>query len=236
MREEAMIRSIPTPAIKRLSIMYQYLRRLSEEGIVHVSSRELGWYLDISPHTIRKDISYLKKSHPGGAKYSVSNLIESIGSSLNFTAPRNACVVGLGRIGTAILQYDTFTANGFIMKAGFDSNINRIETVQSSCALFPSYQITEKVKELAIDLAVIAVPSSAAQTTAVRLAEGGIKGIVNYTSTTIRCDHDIHVIDIDVTREFRILSAMIALSDNTNQQFPEKLHGGCIPGQQIEDV
>ncbi len=197
--------------------MYQYLCRLSDDNVTHVSSRELGTYMDVSAHTIRKDISYLKNAMTGGAKYPVQRLKEIIAGMLNFDQPRFACVVGLGRIGSAVLQYNMFKPNGFIMKAGFDSSINRIETIKTECDLFPSYQITEKVRKLGIELAVLAVPSDAAQTSADRLAAGGIKGIVNFTSTTIGCGSHIHIIDIDVTREFRILSAMISLFGNKKE-------------------
>ncbi len=206
--------TIPEPAIKRLSIMYQYLCRLSDENITQISSKELGSYVDISAHTIRKDISYLNNANIAGSKYSVDNLIRIIGDRLHFNRERKACIVGIGRIGSAVLQYNYFKMNGFIIAAGFDSNINKIETLHAECPLFPSYQIEDKVRELGIDLAVLAVPAGAAQMSAERLIQGGIKGIVNFTSTTLRCEKHIHVIDIDVTREFRILSAMISLSGN----------------------
>lgn len=206
--------SIPEPAIKRLSILYQYLCRLAEDNILQVSSRELAESIGSSAHSIRKDISYLNAAQISGSKYSVDNLKAVIGEKLNFNRDRSACVVGLGRIGSAVLQYSSFRPNGFAIKAGFDSNINKIETMQAECPLFPSYQIEEKVQELGIELAVLAVPTEFAQMSSDRLAAGGIKGIVNFTSGIIRCDKNIHVIDIDVTREFRILSAMISLSGN----------------------
>jgi redox-sensing transcriptional repressor len=209
-----MIHKIPKPALNRLSILYQFLNRLENEKIESVSSREIEFQIGISAHTIRKDISYLKAELSGGYKYNVSELIQVIADVLNFNSERNACVIGLGRIGSALLNYQEFKTNGFEIIAGFDSNINKIETIKADCPLFPSYLIEEKVKELQIELAVLAVPHGAVQPTLNRLLKGGIKGIVNFTSAALRCEN-VYVINNDVTCDFRVLSALISL-DKTN--------------------
>jgi redox-sensing transcriptional repressor len=94
--------------------------------------------------------------------------------------------------------------------AGFDSDVNKLETIKTAIMVFPSYDIAEIVKKMGIELAIIAVPVSHAQEMADRLITGGIRGILNLTPTVItiggnRC----FVRNIDIAGELRILSAMI---------------------------
>ncbi|MBN2436835.1 MAG: redox-sensing transcriptional repressor Rex [Spirochaetes bacterium] len=208
-----MIHSIPEPAIKRLSALYQLLCRLEKSGVQAISSKEIGERLDISAHTVRKDISYLREAQISGARYTVQKLKELIGRSLKFTTSRKACVVGLGKIGAAILNYSRFGGYGFDIVAGFDSNVNIVETLNADMDLFPSYMIPEVVTDRSIELAVLAVPADAAQLCADRLVKGGIKGIVNFSSALLTIDKKIAVSDVDVTKELRVLSAMISLAD-----------------------
>ncbi|MDA3899901.1 MAG: redox-sensing transcriptional repressor Rex [Spirochaetes bacterium] len=206
-----MINSIPEPAIKRLSALYQLLCRLEVSEVNAISSREIGDRLDISAHTVRKDISYLRESQTSGARYTVLKLKELIARSLNFATSRKACVVGLGKIGTAIINYSRFSSYGFDIVAGFDSNVNIVETLPAETDLFPSYMIPEIVKEREIELAILAVPFEAAQLCVDRLVKGGIKGIVNFSSALLTTDKNIVITDVDVTKELRVLSAMISL-------------------------
>ena len=92
--------------------------------------------------------------------------------------------------------------------AGFDTNINKIEVMKSDVPLFPAYEMADKIRELRIDLGIIAVPAQAAEITMQRMKEGGIKGILNF-SPAILGDKDIAVRNVHFAEELRFLTAMI---------------------------
>ena len=207
---------IPKPTISRICMIYKLLGDLETAGIESVSSSEIGSELGLSPHSIRKDFTFLKDINSTGSKYNVSKLKKQIGLNLNIETTRKACIVGLGRLGSALLKYDKFTESGYIIEAGFDSSVNLIETLHTRIKLYPSYQIPEIVKTKNIELGIIAVPAEAAQGVADRLIEGGIKGIVNFAPYIINTSSSkVHVSNIDVVKEFTILSALIGLDENT---------------------
>lgn len=184
------------------------------QGVELVSSSEIGNRLGLSAHSVRKDFSYLPEIGSTGARYNVRFLREHIGNALDLTHKRNACIVGLGRLGSAILNYKNFEENGYEIVAGFDSNVNIVETTKTSIDLYPAYRIPEIVKSKDIELAVIAVPAESAQKTAVRLIEGGIKGIVNFAPThIINSKSNVFIKNIDVVKEFRVLSAFMGLEN-----------------------
>ncbi|MBD3317647.1 MAG: redox-sensing transcriptional repressor Rex [Chitinivibrionales bacterium] len=207
-------RGLPEASIARLCMLYTLLGDLVEQGQARVSSSELGRILDIAPHSIRKDISLLGEVGNVGSGYDTTRLRAHIRDRLHLERPRNACVVGLGKLGTAILGFERFRESGITMVAGFDSNINRLETIRTSIEVFPAYEIAEIVQRKKIVLGVIAVPPLAAQEAADRLMRGGVRGIVNFSPAPIRHNPEkVFVTTMDVEREFAILSARIAFNN-----------------------
>jgi redox-sensing transcriptional repressor len=206
---------IPNPSIERLCLMYHLLEQMEENGIQKISSAELGRNLCVNANSIRKDISYLGEIGNCRAGYYIKNLREFISVKLQINRKRKSCIVGLGRLGTAILEYDRLAKNGFGIVAGFDSNINKIETIQTKVPLFPASEIAAKVRQEGIDLGVLAVPATAARDSAKRLIEGGIVGIVNFSPIVLKPEKGIFIRNIDLVGEMRIVSILSTLSKET---------------------
>ncbi|MDZ7317225.1 MAG: redox-sensing transcriptional repressor Rex [candidate division KSB1 bacterium] len=204
---------IPKPAVARLCLVYRLLEELQAEGCVTVSSTQLGERLSMNSHNLRKDISYIGEVGNWGAGYEVARLKQAIGEKLGLARRRAACVVGLGDLGRAILDHAQRHPGAFIMAAGFDSNINKIETLKSSVPLFPAYQIPEVVRRLRIELAVITVPPAAAQKVADLLVEGGVRGLLNMTPAVIKAARpEVFLTNLCLTDELNMLSALITLN------------------------
>jgi redox-sensing transcriptional repressor len=189
--------------------VFDILSKLEEQGVCKISSAELGKSLGQTAHTVRKDIHFLGIAGVAGAKYEINDLKELIARHLGFNRPKKCCIVGLGRLGSALLEHILASKqNAVDVVAGFDSNVNRIETIQTPIKLYPSYQITETVKRLGIELALIAVPSKEAQEVADRCCEGGITGLLNFTNEVIRPTYkNVVVRSVAISSEMRILSA-----------------------------
>ncbi|MBN2412037.1 redox-sensing transcriptional repressor Rex [candidate division KSB1 bacterium] len=204
---------IPKPAVNRLCMLYRFLHRLENEGFTTISSSKIAEQLGLGSHNIRKDIGYLGEIGITGSGYDIAKLKTHISQKLGFDRAKKACVVGLGRLGSAIMNFEKFEINGYMIVAGFDSNINVLETIKTNIDVYPAYLIPDIVQRLEIELAVITVPESAAQSVAEKLIEGGIKGIVNFTPFVIKPTRKkIPIRNIDVIGEFDILSALAYLS------------------------
>ncbi|MBN1697507.1 MAG: redox-sensing transcriptional repressor Rex [Spirochaetales bacterium] len=208
MRERG--KCIPELSIVRLCQMYRYLEDCNRHGITTVFSPEIGENLGVQAHTVRKDISRLGEIGNTAAGYDVKNLKAHIYRHLNLQKKRNACVVGLGRLGQAIINYQEFFEGSYRIKAGFDSNINTLEMINTTIDLYPSYRISEIVQTYRIELAVIAVPAGSAQQVCDRLVEGGVRGIINFAPVIVRTGKKGVIIrNSDLYGEFRILSTLM---------------------------
>ncbi|RKY85896.1 redox-sensing transcriptional repressor Rex [candidate division KSB1 bacterium] len=205
--------NLPKPSVARLCVLYRFLEECQKNGIKTISSSQIANRLGLGSHSIRKDISYLGEMGDSGMGYDVEKLKSCISNKLGLHKERRACVVGLGRLGCSIMNYTGFTASGYRIVAGFDSNINKLETIRTDIDLYPSYEIVEVVKRKQIELAVVAVPAKSAQEVADRLIEGGVRGIVNFAPVIIKPKSpNVFVRNVDVVGEFDLLSALITLS------------------------
>jgi redox-sensing transcriptional repressor len=207
-------KEIPLPSLARLLTVFRLLDQYEEEKVVTVSSTEIGARLGIKPDSIRKDVSYLGEVGNFGGGYEVLRLKAHISANLNLEKGRTLCVVGLGRLGSAVLNNADLRKRGFLIVAGFDSNINKIETITSSVELHPAYEIAEVVRRKGIDMGVIAVPDKAAQEAADRLVQGGVRGIINFSSCAIRTPTAVMVRTVDLLGECALLSTLMGFEDS----------------------
>ena len=207
---------IPNATVERLSTIYNFLLQLilsndSETRMTHISSNKIGELIGVAPHTIRKDINFLGDIGLLGKGYSIKELRELISKKLGL-AKRKAAVIGLGKIGSAIMEYNNFYSAGIEIVAGFDSDINRIDTINTKIPLYPSREIAERISEKNIDIAFLTSSPESAKVCLERLEKGGIKAILNFTPT-ILVSENIHIRNMDFGLESTILSAMIGLNN-----------------------
>jgi redox-sensing transcriptional repressor len=201
---------IPEPAIHRLCSLFQLLVEMERAGKLTASSSDLGACLGIGAHNVRKDISYLGGMGISGAGYDIVKLKELIGGRFGFQNPKRACVVGLGRIGSALLQQAQIISSEYSIVAGFDTNINKLETLKTPVEVFPAHQIPEVVRKMKIEIGIITVPVAGAQETADRLIDGGVQGVLNFAPVHLKTGNsNVLIKSIDIAGELRFLSALI---------------------------
>ena len=210
--------TIPEPSLRRLCACYQILEHMAGSGKKNISSAELGLRLGASAHIVRKDISYLSEARTHemvgdfGSGYETEKLKTFIARSLGFDIEKLACIAGLGRLGSAIMNYQRLLPAGFRIVAGFDSNINRIEMMKTEVELFPSHEIEEVVKMKGIECGIIAVPAEAAGDVCTQLIRGGVKGIINFAPVILSAgDGEIIIHNVDIINDLRLISAQLLL-------------------------
>ena len=118
----------------------------------------------------------------------------------------NVCIVGLGRLGAALLDEALFDGSGFVIKAGFDSNVNRVEILRSTFPLYPAGDMTWVIKQERITKAILAVADKDAQAMCDRLVKAGITGIVNMTNSVLRVPENVKLENLSILNSLKIVS------------------------------
>src|SRR5439155_27098444 len=103
---------IPAVVIDRLPIYARALTALEDQGRDVVSSQELGTLLGVTPAQIRKDLSYFGRFGKQGRGYNVARLAQELRQILGLDRQWSMILIGVGRLGLAILAYDGFQPQG----------------------------------------------------------------------------------------------------------------------------
>ena len=204
---------LPKPTRERLIKLIGVLDQLERENQVSANPKQTvtsaiiehrtGWSRD----TVRRDISLLDLQCGSSAGYNIAELKEAIQQKFNIKANiKNCCIIGLGRLGSALLYFEGFKESSFIMKAGFDSNVNRTEVLDSPFPLYPLSKMESVIHNDKIEYAVLAVPEKDAYETAERLVKCGIKGIVNYTMAVLKVPPYVRVENISIIEALQKVS------------------------------
>ena len=199
---------VPEIVKKRMIQLCTLLASFSKKKITSQEIKALtGW----TASTIRHDfwLMDLKKGVSNGyfTAELISELEEKLGLKTDAEKPeKKLCIVGLNRLGAALLDENMFSESGFTIKAGFDTNLYRVEILRSSFPLYPASQMDFVIKKEKIEYAVLTVDSKSAQSMADKLCKAGIKGIVNMTSSVLKVPPEVKVENTSILNALRIIS------------------------------
>jgi len=199
---------IPDIVIERLPLYLRALSQLMQEGQTITSSHELGQRLGISSAQIRKDLSHFGEFGKQGTGYQIQNLQTQLKQILQINREWSMIVVGAGDLGRAIANYGGFVERGFRVVGIFDSDPHKIgmgsATINGATNVelnaLPVRDVAEAgafVREHQIKIAMLAVPSNAAQPVCDKLVEAGIRAIVNYAPISLNVPANVRVEYID---------------------------------------
>jgi redox-sensing transcriptional repressor len=187
----------PDIVVGRLPIYLRALTIMAEQGQEITSSQELSEKLGISSAQIRKDLSHFGEFGKQGTGYEIAYLRDQLKRILHVERTWPVALVGYGDLGHALANYAGFAPKGFKIVAVFDSAPNKIGRQVAGKDVMDVAELPAIVHEKGIKIAIIAVPSSAAQQVADMLVESGIKAILNYAPINISVPADVQVQYID---------------------------------------
>lgn len=185
--------NLPEPALRRLPWYLSYAKLALEKGETTISSTQIAFAIGVDSSVVAKDLSYIDVSGKTRVGYSTYSLIEVLESFLGFTTSHPAFLLGVGRLGAALLQDNGLRQFGLDIIAAFDvkyeldgTNINRIPIhhVDKMCELR---------RKTGVDIAVLTVPINQAQEVADFLIQVNFKAIWNFTPIRIKVPEHIVV-------------------------------------------
>ena len=188
---------VPEVVVMRLPQYIRILTSLQGEGTEMVSSQQLGEVLQVTPAQIRKDLSYFGRFGKQGRGYSVNNLLAELKEIMGLDRHWNVGLVGVGRLGRAILSYPGFAPEGFKIVAAFDSDPSLIGRVIGTLDVQSIEELDRSVVDLDIKIGIVAVPSPHAQVVIDRLIDCGVKAILSYAPIAPQGQEGVKIRNID---------------------------------------
>ena len=179
---------IPKATLGRLPQYLEYLRELPEVRRT-ISATAIAKDLSLGDVQVRKDLAAVSGAGKPKIGYETDKLISDIESHLGYERLTNAVLVGAGKLGRALLDYDGFEEFGVKIIAAFDCN----ETAFKNGAkdILPIKDIENYCKKNDVKLGIITVGQGSAQDVCDKLLKSGIAAIWNFAPVTLKVPNGI---------------------------------------------
>lgn len=189
-----------------MSLYLRELQHLIREEKKTISSRKLGRLLGLTDAQVRKDFAYFGQFGYPGIGYRCEELVEEIRRILGTDRIWPTAMIGVGNLGQALLGYRGFTAQGFDVVAAFDTDERVVGTEICGLDVHHLSELTKIVREKAIHLAILAVPTEAATAVAEAIVDSGIQGVLNFAPVTLNLPKSVSVVGVDLAMELEQLA------------------------------
>jgi redox-sensing transcriptional repressor len=197
---------ISESTIRRLSLYLRALSVLDKEGIETVSSKELAAREKLTPAQVRKDLSFFGSFGTRGLGYPVRELKAQIESILGIDRVWRVALFGVGNIGSALVSYKEFVRQGFQIVKLFDNDQRKIGSNHKGIIISDIRNLEQEMKEVGVELAIIAVPATVAQYIVDDVVAAGIKAILNFAPVNLRVPDDVYLRNENMSMELEYLS------------------------------
>jgi redox-sensing transcriptional repressor len=206
----------------RLSVYLRCLNRLAAAGIKTISSQALADQFNLNSAQIRKDLAYFGEFGVRGVGYFVEELREHITKILGLDRAHRVGIIGAGRLGTALANYNGFAKSNFTVVALFDNDKEKIgrRSGEGEILIYDVKKIERVVREEAIDVAVIAVPGRVAQRVLNQVMAAGVKAVLNFAPVRLQARLDVKVKNVDLTISLESLSYYLARPQSSSVKNP----------------
>lgn len=217
MSPERARRPVSEATLRRLPAYYHFLRALRECGRDVVSCSHIGSALRLDPTQVRKDLEATGIVGRPKVGYELNALLEAIVTFLGWNNHKDAFLVGVGHMGSALLGYEQMATCGINILAGFDSDPTKIGSDVNGKKVFGLDKLPDLVERMKVHLGIITVPAPAAQSVADLLVESGVRAIWNFAPVSLQVPPGIIVQNEDFYPGLAVLSSRIAaLSDHAD--------------------
>lgn len=163
----------------RLPQYLQYLKNLPKEQYKNISATAIAKGLSLGEVQVRKDLGALSGAGKPKVGYVTCDLINSIETYLGCDKLTPAVLVGAGKLGKALLEYDGFEDYGVKIEAAFDCNEQVLKNAESQ-KIMNMDSLDSFCRNHHVQIGIITVGQGSAQTVCDELIDCGITAIWNF--------------------------------------------------------
>jgi redox-sensing transcriptional repressor len=184
---------IPVQTLRRIPAYHQILMELEQRGERFVSSKYLAAFFHVDDTQVRKDVSVIGYKGKPKAGYSVTGLRSAIGEFLGINVENTAILVGVGKLGSALIEYPGLPEYGLKLVAVFDNDPAKTGKVIGPFTILPLESLPRVIRSFEVGIGIITVPKESAQEICDRLVSLGIRAIWNFAPTQLTVDGEVTV-------------------------------------------
>jgi redox-sensing transcriptional repressor len=205
------------PSIRRLPSYLYIIKRLQREGGEYISGTVIARELNLESIQVRKDMALTGIIGKPKKGYPIGPLIAAIERFLHWDTIQDAVLVGAGNLGTALTGYRDFQIHGLNIVAAFDNNPQKYGTVIHGVTVLSADTMEVQVRNFGVKIAILTVPSPAAQKTANILIRAGVEGIWNFTDVKLKVPDNVVVQKEDLSSGYAMLCVAMNIAGENSR-------------------
>lgn len=170
--------------LKRLPIYLDHLRSLPEDTAT-VSATTIANAVGLGHVQVRKDLAQVSQEGRCRTGRCRETLIRDIEEYLDFATSTGCILVGAGKLGQALMDYNGFEESGLNVLAGFDIRPS-VHQTESGKPIYPMNRLETFCRNYNVRIGIIAVPKDQAQAVCDSLVACGIQAIWNFAPVHLK--------------------------------------------------
>ncbi len=198
-------------ATRRLPGYYNYLRDHLASEEEYVSAAAMAREFGLNEVQVRKDLAAVSTT-PGVPRkgFLINQLLIDIGEHLGYHNNAEAILVGVGRLGQALLGYHGFGEHGVHISAAFDTDPAIIGAQVANKTVRDLSELPALGRRMDIRIGIIAVPAAGAQDVCDLMLASGIEAIWNFAPVHLRTPPEVLVRNENLPAQLARLSQQLA--------------------------
>ena len=185
--------NVTKATLGRLPQYLQFLNGLPPGQYDHISATTIAKMLSLGEVQVRKDLAAVSGLGKPKVGYRTSELIKDLEDALGCKKLTPAILVGAGKLGRALLDYNGFEEYGVQISAAFDCNEQVLRMNKTSKEILPISSLKKYCTENGIRIGIITVGSGSAQDVCDQMLEAGITAIWNFAPCQLKVPDNVLV-------------------------------------------
>ena len=175
---------IPKATLERIPVYLKFLKNITDKNKTTISATQISRGVMLGEVQVRKDLALISGRGKPRIGYERDMLIRDLENHLGSDNLTNAILIGAGKLGRALLDYDGFEEFGIRILAGFDCNDKALQFGKGKLVL-PIIEIEDFCAANDVKIGIITVGQGSAQEVCDKLVACGIKAIWNFAPCTL---------------------------------------------------
>lgn len=205
-------KKIPKSVIERIPLYADYLNKLIKNNIEMISSTTISQEIGLGEVQVRKDLNLISGNGKPKVGYQISELKSDIEKIIHQNKFTNVIIIGAGKIGCALANFEGFKKDNFNLIGIFDNDLKKIGQNVSGLIVKNIDELSLFCKENQVSLAILSVPSFSVKDVSLKLEETNIKGVLNFSNAKVENNNRMCVKNVDIVS----LLMMLAVEINNN--------------------
>lgn len=185
--------NVTKATLGRLPQYLQFLNGLPPGQYDHISATTIAKMLSLGEVQVRKDLAAVSGLGKPKVGYRTSELIKDLEDALGCKKLTPAILVGAGKLGRALLDYNGFEEYGVQITAAFDCNEQVLRMNKTSKEILPISSLKKYCTENGIRIGIITVGSGSAQDVCDQMLKAGITAIWNFAPCQLKVPDNVLV-------------------------------------------